>query len=150
VESRVTITGWIPMREAWRRTRAARVCVSPYCPIPILRSTSPTKLVEYMALGKAVVGNEHPEQGPLLRQSGAGLVCEWDASDLADKLVTLLSQPALCRQMGEAGRRFVEQNRTHLALTDLVLDRYRISLNDSPAPVPASLLDVRGGRGVSQ
>jgi glycosyltransferase involved in cell wall biosynthesis len=150
IESSVTITGWLPMREAWQRTLAARVCVSPYRPIPILRSTSPTKLVEYMALGKPVVGNDHPEQSQVLRQSGAGLVCAWDARDLANALVTLLLKPALCRQMGEAGRRYVERHRTHLALTDLVLDRYHTTLRELRPPVPATVLAARGGRGASQ
>ncbi len=38
----------------------------------ILRAASPTKLVEYMAMGKAVVANDHPEQKRVIEESGAG------------------------------------------------------------------------------
>jgi hypothetical protein len=38
-----------------------------------LNPASPTKLVEYMALGKAVVANDHPDQRMVLEQSGAGI-----------------------------------------------------------------------------
>ncbi len=66
IADRVTITGWLPMPEAWQHVRRAALCVSPYLPVPILRSTSPTKLIEYMALGKPVVANDHPEQAAVL------------------------------------------------------------------------------------
>jgi glycosyltransferase involved in cell wall biosynthesis len=125
VERAMTISGWLPMHAAWARVRRAAVCVSPYFPIPILLSTSPTKLIEYMALGKAVVANEHPEQAAVLDRSGGGLVVPWDESRFADAIVTLLEDPSLAQSMGRAGRRYVEVNRTHSIMVGLVLGRYR-------------------------
>src|SRR6185295_7446036 len=61
VRDRVEITGRLPRPQALRRIAAADVCVSPFFPTPILNSTSPTKLVEYMALQRPVVANDHPE-----------------------------------------------------------------------------------------
>lgn len=124
VQGSVDITGWLPMEVAWRYVRAAAACVSPYFPVPILLSTSPTKLIEYMALGKAVVGNEHPEQSDVIRTSGAGHVCRWDEDEFADALVELLRDSEAAEAMGRAGRRFVERHRTHSVMLTVVRECY--------------------------
>ena len=134
ISGNVTITGWLPMRDAWQRVRRAALCVSPYLPVPILRSTSPTKLIEYMALGKPVVANDHPEQADVLHASGAGLVCGWDEREFAAAIVELLNDPQRCKTMGAAGRRYVAEHRTHWAMVDLVAGRYRQHLREPPKP----------------
>jgi glycosyltransferase involved in cell wall biosynthesis len=134
VSGKVTITGWLPMREAWLHVRRAALCVSPYLPVPILRSTSPTKLIEYMALGKAVVANDHPEQADVLRASGAGIVCAWDEQEFAAAIVELLMDAERCERMGAAGRRYVSEHRTHWAMVELVAARYRQHLVEPPKP----------------
>jgi glycosyltransferase involved in cell wall biosynthesis len=138
----VTITGWLPMPEAWQQVRRAALCVSPYLPVPILRSTSPTKLIEYMALGKPVVANDHPEQAEVLRESGAGLVCGWNEQEFAAAIVELLLDPERREQMGAAGRRYVAEHRTHWAMVELVCGRYRQHLRETPKP-PKSRLFAR-------
>jgi len=134
ISGNVTITGWLPMRDAWQHVRRAALCVSPYLPVPILRSTSPTKLIEYMALGKPVVANDHPEQADVLHASGAGLVCGWDEREFAAAIVELLNDPQRCKTMGAAGRRYVAEHRTHWAMVDLVAGRYRQHLREPPKP----------------
>ena len=138
----MTITGWLPMPEAWQHVRRASLCVSPYLPVPILRSTSPTKLIEYMALGKPVVANDHPEQADVLRESCAGLVCGWNEQEFAAATLELLLDPERRARMGAAGRRYVAEHRTHWAMVNLVLGRYRQHLRASPKP-PKSRLFAR-------
>jgi glycosyltransferase involved in cell wall biosynthesis len=140
----MTITGWLRMSTAWARTRRAAVCVSPYFPTPILQSTSPTKLVEYMALGRPVVANDHPEQSDVVRQSGAGVVCAWDEAEFAAAIVRVLRDTAGADAMGKAGRRFVEQQRTHWAMVNLVATRYRQVLAGQPRTDHATKLAVDG------
>ena len=130
----VTITGWLPMPEAWQHVRRAALCVSPYLPVPILRSTSPTKLIEYMALGKAVVANDHPEQADVLRESGAGIICGWNEQEFAAAILELLVDPDRRTRMGVAGRRYVAEHRTHWAMVELVAGLYRQHLREPPKP----------------
>lgn len=125
IAANVSITGWLPMRVAWNHVRRATLCVSPYLPVPILRSTSPTKLIEYMALGKPVVANDHPEQADVLRESGGGIVCDWNERQFAAAILELLGDPARCARMGATGRSYVARHRTHWAMVDLVTNRYR-------------------------
>jgi glycosyltransferase involved in cell wall biosynthesis len=134
IGSNVTITGWLSMPEAWQQVRRAAPCVSPSLPVPILRSTSPTKLIEYMALGKPVVANDHPEQADVLRESGAGIVCGWKEHEFAAATIELLNDPERCKEMGAAGRRYVAEHRTHWAMVELVASRYRRHLPELPKP----------------
>jgi glycosyltransferase involved in cell wall biosynthesis len=128
ISKSMEITGWLPSNDARARVRGAAVCVSPYYPIPILKSTSPTKLVEYMALGRPVVANDHPEQSDVLVRSGAGVVCPWDEAAFANALVDLLEDPVRGKTMGRAGRRYVERHRTHNNMVALVHEAYRREL----------------------
>ncbi len=120
----VVFTGHLPMDKAWEYVRNADVCVSPYYPIPILNSTSPTKLVEYMAMGKAVVANDHPEQSLVIRMSGGGICVPWDESRFASAILEILDDPKASQEMGQKGRKFVEQYRTSNIMANLVEREY--------------------------
>lgn len=120
----VLFTGHLPMNKAWEYVREADVCLSPYYPTPILNSTSPTKLIEYMAMGRPVVGNDHPEQSLVISQSGAGLCVPWNEEAFASAIVTLLSDPALSERMGVKGRQYVEENRTNAIMATKIEEQY--------------------------
>jgi glycosyltransferase involved in cell wall biosynthesis len=140
VGSSVTITGWLPTAEAWQHVRRATLCVSPYLPVPILRSTSPTKLIEYMALGKPVVANDHPEQADVLHDSGAGIVCGWNEAEFAVAIIEIIQDRERAARMGAAGRAYVAEHRTHWAMVELVCGRYRQHLRPPAKPPKARLV----------
>ena len=142
IKDEVTFTGFIPMTRAWEYIRASTVCLSPYYPTPILLSTSPTKLIEYMAMGKAVVGNEHPEQQQVLDESGAGICVPWDKNAFADAIGALCDDPLKAEEMGRCGRVFVENNRTNKVMSDRVEETYLRILgtgNNKPEPLSVRL-----------
>ncbi len=89
----MVFVGQLPQAQALRYVREADVCVSPFYPTAILQSTSPTKLVEYMAMGKAVVANDHPEQKRVIEESGAGYCVPYEEQPFADAIVKLLKDP---------------------------------------------------------
>lgn len=120
VSDAMTLVGQLPQPEALRYVREADVCVSPFYPTPILNSTSPTKLVEYMAMGKAVVANDHPEQRLVLDQSGAGYCVPWDEDEFARAIVKLMNSPEQARAMGERGRQYVLEHRGYRAIATVV------------------------------
>jgi glycosyltransferase involved in cell wall biosynthesis len=109
----VIFVGQLPQAQALRYVQEADVCASPFFPSPVLRSTSPTKLVEYMAMGKAVVANDHPEQRRVIEASGAGYCVPYEESAFADAVVKLLRDPAAARLMGQNGRRYVLEHREY-------------------------------------
>ncbi|MBX5460393.1 MAG: glycosyltransferase family 4 protein [Steroidobacteraceae bacterium] len=125
VADRVEITGFVPRARALQLIARAAVCVSPFYPTPILNSTSPTKLVEYMALSKPVVANDHPEQRLVLEESRAGLCVSYDERAFANAIVSILMDPEEAARMGHRGREYVERNRDYRRLGAMLADKYR-------------------------
>jgi glycosyltransferase involved in cell wall biosynthesis len=124
IDHRVIFTGFLSRQEVWRYVNKAKVCVSPIYPTPILNAGSPTKLIEYMAMGKPVVANDHPEQRLVISESGAGLCVPYQEDAFADAIVKLLNDPDRIRVMGYKGRRYVEKYRTYKSIADVVEREY--------------------------
>ncbi|MGE4504430.1 MAG: glycosyltransferase [Desulfovibrionaceae bacterium] len=121
----VEFTGFMDRDAAFARVAGAAVCVSPFKPSPVLDSTSPTKLSEYLALGRPVVANDHPEQSLVLSECGAGVVTPWEEEAFAGGILQLLRLPASEREeLGRRGWAWVEQNRTYASIADLVERTY--------------------------
>ena len=127
----VVFTGRVPMEQAHDYVSRAAVCLSPFYPIPILLSTSPTKISEYMALGRPVVANEHPEQSLIIAESRAGHCVEWSASAFAEAILDLLDDPVQADAMGERGREWVRQHRIYSVVAPRVAQTYRTLLGVS-------------------
>ena len=123
IEDVIFITGFVPRQEAWAYVKKADVCVSPYYPTPILNSTSPTKLIEYMAMGKAVVANDHPEQRLVISESKAGICVPYEENAFAEAVLYLLNHPEEAKEMGSRGRKYVEKHRSYEQIADLVETR---------------------------
>ncbi len=93
---------------------SADICLSPIHRSPILDVGSPTKLIEYLALGMPVVANDHPEQKVILQASRAGVCVPWGAQYFARAVRWLMRRsPAEREAMGSRGRAWVETNRTY-------------------------------------
>lgn len=123
------ITGFLPRAQALERILQSDVCVSPFYPTPILLSTSPTKLVEYLALGLPVIANNHPEQRLALQESRAGLCVPWGARHFARAVRWLaVRSPEVRREMGKRGRAWVEAHRTYDRIATSVEDAYHRAL----------------------
>jgi glycosyltransferase involved in cell wall biosynthesis len=112
LQSAVVFVGQLPQPEAMRYVREADVCLSPI-PTAMLRAASPTKLVEYMAMGKAVVANDHPEQKRVIEESGAGYCVPYEEQPFADAIVKLLQDPQAAQSMGRRGRSYVLEHRNY-------------------------------------
>jgi glycosyltransferase involved in cell wall biosynthesis len=123
LQSAVVFVGQLPQSEALKYVAEADVCTSPFYPTPLLQSTSPTKLIEYMAMGKAVVANDHPEQRRVIEESGAGLCVPYAEAAFAAAIVSLLRDPATARIMGQKGRRYALENRSYGVIADAVESR---------------------------
>jgi glycosyltransferase involved in cell wall biosynthesis len=137
VSEHMEITGFLPREVALARMRSADVGLSPFFPTPVLRSTSPTKLVEYLALGLPVVANTHPEQRRVLSDSRAGVCVPWGAHYFARGVAWLAGRTAAERErMGERGRQWVLAHRVYGKIADELEDKY-LQLLTVPVTEPA-------------
>ena len=124
IEEHIVFTGYLPLNDALEYVRKARVCVSSYYPTFVLNSTSPTKVIEYMAMGKAVVGNDHPEQKLLITESGGGICVPYDENEFAKAVVKLLQNPEMAAEMGQRGKLYVLKHRTYPVIADILEQAY--------------------------
>lgn len=116
LEQDIIWTGWIPRAEAWNYVRVSDVGLSPFPRGNVLDTCSPTKAVEYMALGIPVVCNDNPDQRKVIESSGAGYCVPLDATHFADAVVTLLRDKQKACAMGQRGMAYVKSSRSYAQL----------------------------------
>ena len=90
-----------------------------------------------MGTGRPIVLGVRGESEELLKEAGAGIAIPPENSQaLAEGILRIMDSPALCRDMGASGRRFVETkfDRRGLALEMLnVLEEVAASTNRAEA-----------------
>lgn len=128
ISSSVVFTGMLPQNEAMEYIRRATVCVSPSYPTPILNSSSPTKLVEYMSQGSAVVANDHPEQTITIAESDSGISVAYDEEAFSRAVIEILKNRQMAIDMGVRGRKYVESRRVYSVIAEMVEEQYRTIL----------------------
>jgi glycosyltransferase involved in cell wall biosynthesis len=148
----VLLTGWLPQRDALGYAVRAEVGLSPIPRGALFDVSSPTKLVEYLALGIAGVANDIPDQQLVIAQSGTGLSAPMEAGPFSAAVRALLDDPALRDRCAERGPAWVANNRTYDILGLAVARAYaRIlpAVADSAAPVLMIGTDPDGRGGIA-
>lgn len=121
----VHLTGWLPQAEALRWLACAELAWSPVPRGPLYDVSSPTKVVEYLALGLPCVANDIPDQQLVLAQSGGGFCVAMEVEAFAHASMRLLSDPAAARKMGSAGQAWVGRHRDYSVLAREVAAVYQ-------------------------
>lgn len=102
----------------------ADICFSPFYPIPVLLSTSPTKLIEYMDMAKCIVANEHPEQCAVIADSGAGRCIPGSEEAFAEPVCRQLDDPEAARRVAARGSDWLRAHGTYDVIAERIEERY--------------------------
>jgi glycosyltransferase involved in cell wall biosynthesis len=131
IEDRVTFTGHLPPTAVAGQLARADIVALPNPASAIsTHSTSPLKLFEYMAAGKAIVASRLPALGEVLTDEvNALLVTPGDADALAGGIRRLVNDAALRARLGGAARDAVAEYSW-----DRRAERLEILFNDVLAP----------------
>jgi glycosyltransferase involved in cell wall biosynthesis len=122
----VRFTGWLPTHEAWTELSAVSLCISPFPRGEILDTNSPTKLVEYLALGIPCIGNDNPDQRDVLTASDAGWLVEGDSpSAYATAILSVLGDLRAARIRAAKGPAYVQATRSYETISTQVTESYR-------------------------
>jgi glycosyltransferase involved in cell wall biosynthesis len=125
LDEHVLLTGWLPQRTALGYAVRAEVGLSPIPRGTLFDVSSPTKLVEYLALGIPSVANDIPDQKLVIDESGAGLCVPMEARAFAEATLQLLNDGELARQFGMRGPAYVKSHRTYDILGRNVARTYK-------------------------
>lgn len=116
--SNVSFHPGVPRADVPGLLAAADICLAPLRDVPLFSTFIPSKIFEYLGAGKAVIGSLTGEPAAILRAAGAVVVEPEDPQQLAEAIRVLAKDPDRRRQMGEQGRRFVEQEFDRRKLAD--------------------------------
>jgi glycosyltransferase involved in cell wall biosynthesis len=106
----VVLLPGVPNAEMPALLAAADICLVPLRNVPLFASFIPSKLFEYLAAGKAVVGSVTGEAAQILAEAGAVVVPPEDSGSLAAAIAALAADPQLRAEIGRVGRAFVERH----------------------------------------
>lgn len=109
VEEYVTFTGWVAFNEAMEYMRITDLGVIPYHSTPFTNAAIPHKLFQYMYFEKPVLVSDVKLLKKIVKDAECGVV--FRASDyvqLADKIIKLINNSKLMKEMGKKGRKAVE------------------------------------------
>ena len=129
IDNKIIFVGRVPRNEMKYYIKVANLSVSPIPPIPLYTVSSVTKVYESLGYGCPVVGNDLPEQGKVLRESGGGITVKYEKKDFAKAIIRLLGNKNLEREMGERGKKWVLQNRTYGILAERITEIYKRLVN---------------------
>lgn len=107
VDDYVTFTGRAPDAQMLAMLNTADVCVNPDVANEMNDKSTMNKIMEYMALGKPIVQFDLAE-GRFSAQDASLYAKRNDPADFAQKIASLLDDPARRAAMGAFGRRRVE------------------------------------------
>jgi glycosyltransferase involved in cell wall biosynthesis len=109
IDDLITFTGRIQDdRKLFTIVSSADVCVNPDAPNEMNERSTTIKIMEYMAVGKPSVQFDLVE-GRLSAAESSLYAQRGDSADFGEKILFLLDHPEAARQMGELGRRRVEE-----------------------------------------
>ena len=127
MEKHVTFTGTVPFTQIQQYLAACDILVASHIPnsdgTPFFGS--PTKLFEYMAMGKGIVASDLDQIGEVLEhKKTAWLVKPGDISDLVYGIIKLAQDKKLREELGKNAQREVVKNYTWGQNVKRVIDYY--------------------------
>ena len=105
----VTLAPAVPPDDVPGLLAAADICLVPLRDVPLFATFIPSKMFEYLAAAKPVIGSVTGEPAQILREAGAVVVPPEDSEALADAIASLTADPARRAAMGQRGRAYVEE-----------------------------------------
>lgn len=132
VSDTVKLLGWKQQQEVVDILDKAHILIAPSVTAKNGdREGIPNVLKEAMAMGLPVIGTRHSGIPELVKDGITGfLVPERDVNALAEKLSYLIENPQLWAQLGESGRKLVEEDYDSNKLNDELVDLYQQLLSE--------------------
>jgi glycosyltransferase involved in cell wall biosynthesis len=117
----VTLLPGVPHAEVPGLLAAADICLVPLRDVPLFSTFIPSKIFEYFAAGRAVIGAVRGEAADILRAGGSIVVEPEDAKGIAEAVRELAANAQKRAALGDQARAYVSEHFDRRALAG----RYR-------------------------
>jgi len=114
----VSLLAGVPSADVPGIVASADICLVPLRDVPLFSTFIPSKLFEFLAAGKAVVGAVRGEPARILAEAGAYVVEPENVPAIVEAIRHLAADPDERGRMGERGREFVESRFSRATLAD--------------------------------
>lgn len=125
IEARVTITGRLPFDKMVDHLSACNVLALPLSDTIANRGRWPSKINEYVAVGRPTVACDVGDVAMLLRENDIGLLVRPDSGEFAARIDELLGDPARAMAMGDRARDVARTTYSQEAVADKLEKFYR-------------------------
>ena len=137
VSRQVIFTGWIDHQHVPAYLAAADVAIYPYRDSLINRAKCSIKILEYMAMGKAIVTHRVGQNLEYIEHRQSGILAEpGSTTEFAEGLIAVLTDRAFAAKLGEQARHRIQQEFNWNRRILDVERAYQIALGSHSSPSP--------------
>ena len=128
LQERVTITGRVPFEGMLDHLSACDVLALPLSDTIANRGRWPSKINEFLAVGRPTVACDVGDVASLLRDHDIGLLVRPEAGEFAARIDELLADPARAEAMGDRARQVARTAYSQDAIADKLEVFYRTTV----------------------
>jgi glycosyltransferase involved in cell wall biosynthesis len=108
VQGNLILTGFLPYEEFPWYLGCSDLFVMPFPDKIYNIGRWPSKVNDYMSVGRPTVSNPFGDVRGLFEKHKIGLLAQWDSEDFAQKIIFLLEHPDIAAELGKNARRAAE------------------------------------------
>lgn len=109
LQKRVVITGFQPYNTMPEYINLSALCVNTFLTTDVTRDIFPSKIVQYLACGKAVIATRLPGMAAVISGEEQGVVYSDNAADMPAAIVALLKDGERIRRLERAGLAYAKE-----------------------------------------
>jgi len=129
VGEKIIMVDTVPRKDLYGYIEAADVCLAPYEPNLVHNCNSPVKLLEYLVMGKVIVGTNIPSQKDIIDKLDAGYCVDHTVNAYSDAICKVFQNAKEIRSLDiERIQSYLRSQRSFEAIAEKVFDGYRCLL----------------------
>lgn len=128
LENIVRVTGWLEQSEAWRFAKHAHLGINLLERSVLSDTMSPTKIMEYAALGVPSLVTDIPDQEQVVNQCKCGVCVPYDKVKITSAIIELLQHPEKRETLSKNGKRRIGKYRGYDKIATQLAEVYQKKL----------------------
>ena len=113
LQKQVVITGFQPYQTIPRYINLAAICINTFHITDATRDIFPTKVVQYLACGKAVIATSLPGMMAVISGEHQGVVYTGSPGEMVAEVISLLESTQRRQQLEQAGLNYAKQTHSY-------------------------------------